>query len=96
MTKYGSKVYLVHRRDTLRASKIMQQRAIDNPKIEILWDSVVEEATGNEKGFMAGVKVKNVKTGEVTEYEANGLFFAIGHEPATKFLDGQLDNKGVL
>jgi len=91
LTKYGSKVYLVHRRDTLRASKIMQQRVIDNPKIEILWDSVVEEATGNDKGFMGGVRVKNVKTGEVTEYEANGLFFAIGHEPATKFLDGQLE-----
>ena len=91
LTKYGSKVYLIHRRDTLRASKIMQKRAMDNPKIEILWDSVVDEATGNEKGLLGGIKVRNVKTGNVQDFEVAGLFFAIGHEPATKFLDGQLE-----
>ena len=91
LTKYGSKVYLIHRRDTLRASKIMQKRAMDNPKIEILWDSVVDEATGNEKGLLGGIKVRNVKTGNVQDLEVAGLFFAIGHEPATKFLDGQLE-----
>lgn len=91
LTKYGSKVYLIHRRDELRASKIMQKRVMDNPKIEILWDSVVEEATGNDKGLLGGIKVRNVKTDASQDIEVAGLFFAIGHEPATKFLDGQID-----
>eukprot|EP00887_Chlorella_sp_A99_P006133 scaffold22.g6133.t1 len=91
LTKYGSKVYIVHRRDELRASKIMQKRALDNPKIEVVWDSVVDEAYGNEKGQLGGVKIRNVKTGEITDLPCAGLFFAIGHEPATKFLDGQLE-----
>lgn len=91
LTKYGSKVYIIHRRDELRASKIMQKRAIDNPKIEFLWSSGVEEAYGNEKGFLGGIKVRNFKTNELTDVPVAGLFFAIGHEPATKFLDGQLE-----
>lgn len=91
LTKYGSKVYIIHRRDTLRASKIMQQRARENPKIEFMYDSAVEEAYGNERGLLAGIKVKNLKTGEITDVEVNGLFFAIGHEPASKFLEGQLE-----
>ncbi len=89
LTKFGSKVYLVHRRDQLRASKIMQQRAFDHPKVEILWDSVVVEAVGDD--VVKGVKIKNVKTEEVTEHEAGGLFFAVGHTPNTKFLSGQID-----
>lgn len=98
LTKYGSKVYIIHRRDELRASKIMQKRAMDNPKIEFLWSSVVEEAYGNEKGMLGGVKVKNLKTGEVSDVPLSGLFFAIGHEPATKFLEGQinLDEDGYI
>ncbi|CAA7408025.1 unnamed protein product [Spirodela intermedia] len=91
LTKYGSKVYIIHRRDTFRASKIMQARAIDNPKIEVVWNSAVEEAFGNEKGALAGLKVKNLATGELTDLPVSGLFFAIGHEPATKFLGGQLE-----
>lgn len=91
LTKYGSKVYIIHRRDTLRASKIMQQRARENPKIEFVWDSAVEEAYGNERGLLGGLKVKNLKTGKITDLPVNGLFFAIGHEPASKFLDGQLE-----
>ena len=91
LTKYGSKVYLIHRRDELRASKIMQKRAMSNSKIEILWDCVVDSAYGNEKGLLGGVKVRNVKTNEITDLPVAGLFFAIGHEPATKFLDGQLE-----
>ncbi|PSC72451.1 thioredoxin reductase [Micractinium conductrix] len=91
LTKYGSKVYIIHRRDELRASKIMQKRALEHPKIEILWDSVVEEAYGNAKGMLGGVKVKNLKTGAVTDVPLAGLFFAIGHEPATAFLAGQLE-----
>lgn len=91
LTKYGSKVYIIHRRDSFRASKIMQKRALAHPKIEVLWDSVVEEAYGNERGLLGGAKVRNVKTGEVTDLPLAGLFFAIGHEPATKFLNGQLE-----
>ncbi|KAL0733256.1 hypothetical protein Bca4012_009466 [Brassica carinata] len=93
LTKYGSKVYIIHRRDTFRASKIMQQRALSNPKIEVIWNSSVVEAYGDEngKGVLGGLKVKNVVTGDVSDLKVSGLFFAIGHEPATKFLDGQLE-----
>ncbi|GAB4847651.1 Thioredoxin reductase 1 [Ancistrocladus abbreviatus] len=92
LTKYGSKVHIIHRRDTFRASKIMQKRVMENPKIEVLWNSVVVEAYGDgEKGVLGGLKVKNVVTGKVTALKVSGLFFAIGHEPATKFLGGQLD-----
>ncbi|KAK1369922.1 Thioredoxin reductase [Heracleum sosnowskyi] len=91
LTKYGSKVYILHRRDEFRASKIMQTRALSNPKIEVMWNSTVVEAYGEgEKGNLGGLKVKNVVTGEVSDLKVNGLFFAIGHEPATKFLNGQL------
>ncbi|KAJ9704160.1 hypothetical protein PVL29_005441 [Vitis rotundifolia] len=99
LTKYGSKVYIIHRRDAFRASKIMQQRALSNPKIEAIWNSVVVEAHGDEKGrLLGGVKVKNVVSGEVSDLKVSGLFFAIGHEPATKFLDGQLklDSDGYV
>jgi thioredoxin reductase (NADPH) len=91
-------VYIIHRRDDLRASKIMQKRAMGNPKIEFLWSSVVTEAYGNEKNRLGGLKVQNVKTGEVTDLKVGGLFFAIGHEPATKFLTGQLrlDDTGYI
>ncbi|KAK9948209.1 hypothetical protein M0R45_003796 [Rubus argutus] len=91
LTKYGSEVNIIHRRDTFRASKIMQNRALSNPKIKVLWNSEVVEAYGGEKGPLAGLKVKNVVTGEVSDLKVSGLFFAIGHEPATKFLDGQLE-----
>ncbi|XP_044470780.1 thioredoxin reductase 1, mitochondrial-like [Mangifera indica] len=92
LTKYGSKVYIIHRRDAFRASKIMQNRALTNPKIDVIWNSVVEEAYGDgEKGVLGGLKLKNVVTGQVSDLKVSGLFFAIGHEPATKFLDGQLE-----
>ncbi|PIA26241.1 hypothetical protein AQUCO_09500010v1 [Aquilegia coerulea] len=91
LTKYGSRVYIIHRRDSFRASKIMQNRALTNPKIEVLWNSVAEEAYGGERGSLGGLKVKNIVSGEVTDLKVSGLFFAIGHEPATKFLDGQLE-----
>lgn len=92
LTKYGSNVYIIHRRDSFRASKIMQNRALTNPKIEVLWNSVVDEAYGEtEKGSLGGLQVKNVVTGDTTDLKVSGLFFAIGHEPATKFLDGQLE-----
>ncbi|KAI3427993.1 hypothetical protein D9Q98_006381 [Chlorella vulgaris] len=91
LTKYGSKVYIIHRRDELRASKIMQKRVLEHPKIEMVWDSVVEEAYPNAKGTLGGVRLKNLKTGELRDLPLAGLFFAIGHEPATAFLDGQLE-----
>ena len=89
LTKYGSHVYIIHRRKEFRASKIMRERALANPKISVIWDSAVVEALG-EGGVLTTLKVKNVLTGDVTDLPANGLFFAIGHEPASKFLDGQL------
>jgi thioredoxin reductase (NADPH) len=96
LTKYGSKVYIVHRRDELRASKIMQQRALKNPKIEFLWSHVVTEATGKE--FLEAIRVEDLKTNEERDIEVSGLFFAIGHVPNTAFLKGQLetDEQGYL
>ncbi|KAI5068976.1 hypothetical protein GOP47_0015277 [Adiantum capillus-veneris] len=91
LTKFGSVVYIIHRRDAFRASKIMQKRVAENPKIKVLWNSVVTEAVGNTKGLVGGIRVKNVLTGESSLVDVSGLFFAIGHEPATKFLDGQLE-----
>eukprot|EP00879_Flechtneria_rotunda_P004702 GHRR01004966.1.p1 GENE.GHRR01004966.1~~GHRR01004966.1.p1 ORF type:complete len:429 (+),score=112.64 GHRR01004966.1:2349-3635(+) len=98
LTKYGSKVYIIHRRHQFRASKIMQQRALQHAKIKVLWNSVVTDAYGNERGLLGGVKIKNVETQEVNDLPLSGLFFAIGHEPATKFLDGQLklDDAGYI
>ncbi|KAG4973541.1 hypothetical protein AAZX31_11G086500 [Glycine max] len=93
LTKYGSEVYIIHRRDTFRASKIMQSKVMNNSKIKVIWNSVVVEAFGggDNKRVLGGLKVKNVVTQEVSELKVSGLFFAIGHEPATKFLDGQLE-----
>lgn len=96
LTKYASKVYIVHRRDELRASKIMAERALHHPKIEILWDSVIEQVSGNT--VVTSVTVKNLKTNKVEERPAGGLFFAVGHIPNTAFLNGQLalDEKGYI
>ena len=77
----------------------MQERALSNPRIEAIWNSVVVEAHADEKGrLLGGLKVKNIVTGEVSDLKVSGLFFAIGHEPATKFLDGQLklDSEGYV
>ena len=93
LTKYGSKVIIIHRRDSLRASKIMQRRAINNPKIEFLYSHVVKEAKGDEKK-MSSLVVENVETKETREIECGGLFFAIGHEPNVSFLNGQLELDG--
>lgn len=97
------KVTLVHRRDELRAEKIMQQRLFDNPKIEILWDNVVEEVLGVEVGKgdnpgVTGLRTKNVKTGETTDTELEGVFIAIGHDPATELFKDKLetDDEGYL
>lgn len=89
LTKYGSKVYIVHRRDELRASKIMQERALRHPKIEVIWDSAIAEVKGDS--VVRSVVIRQLKTGEMREMEAGGVFFAIGHQPNTRFLEGQLD-----
>ncbi|MCK4882018.1 MAG: thioredoxin-disulfide reductase [Candidatus Omnitrophica bacterium] len=89
LAKYGSKIYVIHRRNELRASKAMQDRAFANEKIEIVWDSVPVEAVGDT--VLSGVKVKNVKTEEETVLEASGLFYAIGHKPNTDFLEKQVE-----
>jgi len=96
LTKYGSKVYMVHRRDELRASKIMAERALKHPKIEILWDSVITKIEGDK--VVTSVTVENLKTKKVEKREAAGVFFAIGHKPNTDFLSGQLktDSQGYL
>ena len=84
-------VTLIHRRDELRGSKIMQKRAIDHEKISIFWDTVVEEVIGNPKDGMTSLKVRNVKTDEVSEHPFTGLFIAIGHTPNTSLLKDQLE-----
>ena len=89
LTKFASKVTLIHRRDTLRASKIMQERAFNNPKIEFMWDSVVEDLVGDTK--LEGAVVRNVLTDEVTTLPVTGLFVAIGHRPNTDLFKGVLD-----
>ncbi|KAK9678675.1 hypothetical protein RND81_11G226700 [Saponaria officinalis] len=95
LTKYASKVYIIHRRDSFRASKIMQKRVMENEKVEVVWNAVVEEARGGDDGrVLGGLMVKDVKSGVVKELKVNGLFFAIGHEPATRFLEGQLEVDG--
>jgi thioredoxin reductase (NADPH) len=96
LTKYGSKVYIVHRRDELRASKIMQHRALENSKIEMLWSHVVTAAKGED--FLQAITVKDLKTDEERDVPVAGLFFAIGHIPNTSFLNDQLetDEQGYL
>ena len=91
LTKFASKVHVVHRRDHLRASKIMQERAFGNPKIDFIWDSVVEEILGVEEGEVKGVRLRNVRTSEIIEQYIDGVFMAIGHRPNTEPFLGQLD-----
>lgn len=90
LTRFASKVTLVHRRAELRASKIMAERTMNHPKIEMAWNSVVDEILGDETG-VTGVRIKNVKTGDRTDIKASGYFSAIGHKPNTDAFVGQLD-----
>jgi thioredoxin reductase (NADPH) len=91
LTKFAAKVTIVHRRDTLRASKIMQEKAHKNPKIEWLMDSAIEKYLGRAEGKMRGALVRNLKTGVATEVECGGVFMGIGHEPNTTVFAGQLE-----
>jgi len=95
LTKFASKVTVVHRRDELRASKIMQQRAMDNPKVSFEWNAVVAEILGTREGGVTGVVLKDTKTGELREVTAQGVFMAIGHKPNTAVFEGKLDMDDV-
>lgn len=98
LTKFASKVTIVHRRDELRASKIMQERARSNPKIEFILNSTVDEVIGTKEGGVTALKLRNLKTNELTTFPAQGLFVAIGHTPNTKPFEGQLtlDERGYI
>jgi thioredoxin reductase (NADPH) len=92
LTNHADKVTLIHRRDELRSEKILQDRLLKNPKVEVAWDSVVEDIVGDDNPpGVTGVKIKNVKTGEVTTLPVHGVFVAIGHSPNTEMFKGQLD-----
>jgi len=99
LSRLCAEVIVVHRRDTLRASKIMQERALKNPKIRFIWDSEVVEVQGTESpNKVTGVRLRNLRTGAASEHPIDGLFIAIGHQPNTAFLKGQLpmDARGYL
>lgn len=94
LTNFASKVTVIHRKDVFRAEKIMQERLFKNPKIEVVWDSVVDEVLGDSDPLgVTGAKITNIKTGESRVLPAHGIFVAIGHKPATELFEGQLDMK---
>jgi thioredoxin reductase (NADPH) len=94
LTNFASKVTVVHRRDHFRAEKILQDRLFKHPKIEVMWDSVLDDVTGADSPLKVNrVRLKNVKTGAVTERPADGVFIAIGHQPASELFAGQLQMK---
>ena len=97
LTKFASKVYVVHRRDTLRASKVMQERALNNPKIEFVWDTQITEVLGNGSA-VTGVNLRNLKTDETSTLEVSGYFSAIGHKPNTDLFKEvlEMDSVGYL
>jgi len=91
LTKYASSVTVVHRRDQLRASKVMQERAFSNPKIDFIWNSEVVDVLSPEQGKVTGIRLRNVVTGEERDFPCDGLFIAIGHRPNTEIFKGQLE-----
>ncbi len=94
LTNFASKVTLVHRRDELRAEKILQQRLLNHDKVHVVWDSVLEEVIGSEEPLsVTGAKLKNIKTNEITEVAVHGIFIAIGHAPSTELFTEQLETK---
>src|SRR5690606_4543165 len=91
LTKFASSVTVVHRRDQLRASKVMQERAFANPKIDFIWNTVVVDVLGAEEGKVTGVRLRDVVTGQERDFPCDGLFVAIGHTPNTQIFQGQLE-----
>ena len=89
LTRFATKVYIIHRRDSFRASKIMADKALNNPKIQPIWNTVVDEIVGDK--FVTGLKLTNVKSGEKIDLPVQGLFLAIGHQPNTSLFGGALD-----
>ena len=98
LTKFATKVSVIHRREVLRASKIMQDRALKNSKIQFIYNTVVEDVLGSKEHGLAGLKLRNVKTRDLSELKVDGLFVAIGHNPNTDIFKGQidLDEKGYI
>ena len=98
LTRFAKKVTVIHRRDELRASKAMQKMVFDNEKISFAWDSVVEDILGTDQNKVTGIRLKNVKTGETSDLTVEGVFIAIGHDPATKIFEGkiELDEHGYI
>jgi len=98
LTKFADKVTVIHRRDELRASKIMQNKAFDNPKIDFAWNAIVTDILGDETSGVRALKLKDTKTGEISEFPCEGIFMAIGHDPNTKVFVGQLetDDNGYI
>jgi thioredoxin reductase (NADPH) len=98
LTRYAEKVYLIHRRDELRASKILQKRLFENPKIEVIWNTTVEEVMGDEQGLVSALKLRDVNTDAVRELAATGLFVFVGFRPNTGIIDGHVkhDDMGYL
>jgi thioredoxin reductase (NADPH) len=95
LTKFATKVTVVHRREELRASKIMQQRAFDNPKVEFAWNSVLTEVVGSKDGGVTAVRLRDTETGEERDLEAQGVFIAIGHQPNTEIFKGKVEMDDV-
>ena len=97
LTNFASKVTVVHRRDEFRAEKILQERLLSNPKVEVVWDSAIDEILGETNDFggvnVTGARIKNVKTGQTHELDADGVFIAIGHAPSSELFAGQLETK---
>jgi thioredoxin reductase (NADPH) len=98
LTKFSPKVSVIHRRDTLRASKIMQERALKNPKIQFIWNTVVEEVMGSKQTGVTGLKLRNIRDQKASQLNVEGLFVAIGHNPNTDIFRGQveLDERGYV
>ena len=98
LTKFATKVSIIHRRNQLRASRIMQEKVLKNEKISFIWDSVVDKILGEDVGHVTGVRIKNVKSGSIVDFHCNGVFIAIGHTPNTKIFEGllELDKKGYI
>jgi thioredoxin reductase (NADPH) len=98
LTRYAEKVYLIHRRNKFRASKILQQRAMENPKIEIIWDTVVEQVHGDASGLVKGISMRNVHSGARAELPVTGFFVFIGFRPNTGIIEGHVehDDMGYL
>jgi thioredoxin reductase (NADPH) len=94
LTKFASKVSVIHRRDQLRASKIMQEKSFQNPKIAFIWDTLVDEIYDVQARNVTGVRLKNVKTGQLADFKTDGVFVAIGHVPNTQIFQGQLAMNG--